>query len=333
VRRRGLACIAVFAACAIACASPRDACADGPRIGLVAPPASPFAARIRAEIEAMGFTVEPSDAIDASAAAGQVGAARVVETPPPRRVELWLRAPGGRGLALRTVIQSIPDEDEATETVRAAEQLRAFFQPLRAPPPAPAPVRPREPDLVGEPLPALIEPAPKSDAAQRFEAAAGVAAAIQSGGAGVDVALRFRWMATRVFGVGVTVDVPVMGSTVRSAEGSASLAAAVFAAEISAVLLDRRPVRLAVTGALAAAWLRTSGSAKAPYTGSTDDVATALPMLGVEVAPRVAQRVHLFAAGRAGVSFPRADVAFAGRTVATWGRPVGLASGGVSFDF
>jgi hypothetical protein len=140
-------------------------------------------------------------------------------------------------------------------------------------------------------------------------------------------------MATRVLGLGALVSVPVSGSTVSAPEGSASVSAAILGAEVSAVLLDARLVRLAVSAGAGAAWLRTSGTATPPYQGRSAGGVTGLPFAGVEVAPRLVGQVRLHLGGHAAVSLPRADVSFAGRTVTTWGRPLGLLSGGVSVDF
>jgi hypothetical protein len=315
--------------------------ADGARIVLVTSRATPFGARIQAEIEAMGFTVDAVDHFDDTATPAPVAAARIVADPPPGRIELWIKDPHGGRLELRAVIQSTSGADEETQTVRASEQLRALLQPLRErppPPPSATPASARSPDLIGAPLPVMVEPAqvePRAEgtSAPRFLAGAAVEVALQSGGAGVDAALSFRWMATRILGVGAIVHAPITGSTVTSTQGSASVTATLFGAELSAMFLDRRAVRLAAVAGLAAAWLRTNGSAMAPYVGHADSVVTSLPTLGLEVMPRVAERVHLVAAGRLGVSLPQAEIAFGGRNVAVWGRPFGLVSAGASFDF
>jgi len=328
--------VAAAVLCACACGAP-EARADGPRILFVAPTATPFSARVRAEIEAMGFTVEPAEAVDLEGAPTAVAATRLVETP-PRRVELWIVDAARGRLALRAVIQPSADDDEATQTVRASEQLRAFFQPLREPapqslpPPPPAP--PRDTPLpVPAPLPAV--PAPLADGAPpwpRLVVDAAVAVPLEPGGPGVDLALRARWMVTQRIGVGGLVSVPIVGSTVSSTEGSASSSAAILGAEISAVLLDARRVRLAASAGLGAAWLRTAGFASAPYTGRPDSLVSALPFLGVEVAPRLTDHLRLYLGGHAAISLPGADIVFAGRSVATWGRPLGLLAAGVSLE-
>jgi hypothetical protein len=318
-----------------------------PRILFVAPVATPFSARVRAEIEAMGFTVEPAETLDGEGPPTAVAAARVIEAPPPRRVELWIVDASRGRLTLRAVIRALDDgasgprdpsepsanDDEATQTVRASEELRAFFQPLREPPPRSPPPPEPPPET---PLPALLATAPEPPIAgapwPRFVASAAVAVPLEPGGPGADLALRFRWMATRRIGVGALVSIPVVGSTVSAVQGSASTSAAIFGAEVSAVLLDARPVRLAASAGLGAAWLRTTGFASAPYVGGSASLVTGLPFLGLEVAPRLTDHLRLYLGGHAGIALPSADIAFAGHTVATWGRPLGLLSAGMSLE-
>ena len=236
------------------------------------------------------------------------------------------------------MILASAEDDEATQTVRASEQLRAFFQPLRepapqwlSPPSPPIPVEwpaPSPAPLRHTELPEVLATAPT----QRFMTGAAIAVPLQPGSPGVDLALRARWMATRVLGLGAMVTVPVIGSTVKSTEGSASVSALLCGAEIAAVLVDLQALRLSASGGLAVAWLRTSGFAVAPYVGHSDSVATSLPFLGLEAAPRLTDRLRVYVAGHAAVSLPRADIVFAGQTVATWGRPLGLLSVGLSVD-
>jgi hypothetical protein len=55
--------------------------------------------------------------------------------------------------------------------------------------------------------------------------------------------------------------------------------------------------------------------------------------LDVELAPRIAERVRLCFAARGGFALPKPQIEFAGRSVATWGRPLALLSAGVSLEF
>jgi hypothetical protein len=341
-----------------------DARAEGPPVLFVAPRATAFGARVRAEIEAMGFSIEPVEALDDAAHA--VAAARVMESPPPKRVELWIReGPSGR-FALRAVIQASPGEDDSTQTVRASEQLRAFFQPLRdaaprtsqAPSdrtpipadlnasPLPAPLDPAAlalPDLRAVPLPALLESPAPSAKEWRFTADAGLGAAPQTGGVGMDLLLRARWMPNRVLGLGLSVDVPLLGSTVTSGGNAATVSATLFGAEVSAGYLERSGLRLAATAGIAVAWVHTMGFATGagpgvkpvsmqPVVYHAANAATAVTTLGIEVAPRLTPRLFLVLSGRVGISLPAAEIAFVTQTVGTWGRPVGLVTGGAGVE-
>jgi hypothetical protein len=318
-------------------ASPRAARAESPRVLFVASAPTAFSERVRAEIEAMGFVIELASGIAERGTTTAVAAARVIEGS-TRRVELWIADPATGRLTLRAVVMPSPDDDEATETVRASEQLRAFFQPLREPsrvPPPPAPPRALpEPPPAEPPSPAPLREPPKTApvAAPRFVLGAHVEVPFQPGGAAASLGLRARWMALPVLGVGAFASVPLAGTTVKASEGSASIAAPLFGADLAAVTDLTRWLRLGATAGIALAWVRTSGFASEPYHGTTSNVVSALPLLGVEIAPRLTERVRLVLGGRLGFSLPRVDIAFAGRPVAVWGRPLGLLSLGVSVD-
>lgn len=366
---------AAMAAAALALLALRagEARAEGRTVLFVAPAPSPFSARVRAEIAAMGFDVEESaDLI--SSGSGAVAAARVIERP-GRRVELWIADALTGRLTERAVVLPAPGDDDDSQTVRASEQLRAFFQPLAAPvptsppapaspptlvalpsaapaaalapPPAAALAPPPAPALASPPAPALArDAAPALNAAPeqapapaallphrpRFLVAADLAVPFQPGGPGLNLGLRGRWTMVEHLGLGAFVSVPLLGSTVRAAEGSASLSAALFGLDLALAARPTPRLRLAASAGLALAWLRTSGLASPPYTGKALDAVFALPVVGAEIAPRLAGPLSLFVEGRLGVALPRADLVFAGRPVATWGRPLGLLAAGVAVD-
>src|SRR5262245_4430097 len=69
---------------------PATAWPDKQKVRFVAAKATSFGARVRAEIEAMGFDVEPADTLDDRGTLTPIAAARVVDVPPLRHVELWL---------------------------------------------------------------------------------------------------------------------------------------------------------------------------------------------------------------------------------------------------
>lgn len=349
IRARRLAAAMAAAVLALVALRPAPARAEGRTLLFVAPAPSPFSARVRAEIAAMGFEIEESaDLI--SSGSGAVAAARVIERP-GRRVELWIADAATGRLTERAVVLPAPGDDDDSQTVRASEQLRAFFQPLAMPlapplptsPPAPASsptlvaLPSRAPALASPPPPAFApSPAPAPTAPlprrPRFLVAADLAVPFQPGGPGLNLGLRGRWAMVEHLGLGAFVSVPLLGSTVRAPEGSASLSAALFGLDLALAARPTPGLRLAAGAGLALAWLRTSGLASPPYTGKALDAVFALPLVGAEIAPRLAGPVSLFVEGRLGVALPRADLIFAGRPVATWGRPLGLLAAGVAVD-
>jgi hypothetical protein len=266
---------------------------------------------------------------------------------------------------LSTVVQPSEKDDEASQAVRASEQLRAFFQPLREPdakaapplpsvprprPEAPVPRKPAAPNQARE-TPARRPPAPSSSERhavvpasaasesdrvpreRRWVAAASVAMPIEPGGPGLDALLHARWLPTSRFGIGLALDVPLVKSTLSSGVNSAKVSAALVAAELSVALFDARALRLTALGGVALAWIRTEGDATTPYTSQSDDAWAALPLLGAEIAPRLSERVHACLGARAGLALPKPDIEFAGERVATWGQPLVLLSAGIAIDF
>jgi hypothetical protein len=313
------------------------------KVLFVADASSPFSARVRAEIEAMGFVVEQATSLEQGTSA--VAAARVLEGS-PRRIELWI-ADTTHHLILRTLVTPGTEDDEASQTVRASEQLRAFFQPLREPtPPAPPPSQPpTQPPI--QPPPVVAQPAspppaqtisppivdvPRSKDAPRVVVGAEIAVPFQPGGPGVDLGVRGRWMALAQLGFGGFLDVPVASSTVTGQEGSAALSATLFGAEATYTARPISALAVEASAGLALAWVRTSGFAATGFQGKSADALRGLPIFGLALSPRLAERVHLCLGGHLGFTLSRLDIRFADRPVATWGRPLGVASLGVNLD-
>jgi hypothetical protein len=333
--------VAMVAALVLCSSYFRLAHAETKRVLFIVERPTAFSGRLRAEIETMGFEVVPAEASDDPATLGAVAVVRVVDSSFSARVELWTPSGTNSGLSLSTVVQASPNDDPALQAVRASEQLRAFFQPLREhladPAPAPSAGVPA-PVPVAAPVPvrALASPSvhPSShDSAARFALGASLAVPFESGGPGFDVAIDGRWFATPRIGIGGVVVVPVVGSTVRSGANSAALLAALIDAELSVTLLDSRGLRLAASGGAAVVWLRTNGTATLPYTSRSDDAVTAMPLVGFEIAPALSERLRLRLGARVGFALPKANVAFAGERVASWGEPFTLLSAGVTMDF
>ncbi|HEX2671389.1 MAG TPA: hypothetical protein VHM25_10985 [Polyangiaceae bacterium] len=336
-------CVLVFLSALVCTLFPGVGRAESIEVLFVAKEATPFSARVRAEIEAMGFELVSSDQLDAQGRSTAKAAAVVVETPPPRRVELWLKNPNHDRLELSTVLESRESQaspgNEATDSIRASEQLRAFFQPLQpkhvettsvAPPspaPAVAPPPALSPNTAGTAQNAAV--ASQHERARFFEELA-LALPIEPGSVGVDALVRGGYWLTPRWGVGGKLVIPMLASKLRSGENSADVSLALGGAELSLIVVEAHPLRLLTRAALALAWLRASGEASAPYTSGSDSTLAALPSLAAQLEWRATERVSLSLGAELGLAVPELEVVFASQPVAHWARPFGLLSAGVS---
>jgi hypothetical protein len=323
---------------------------DAVRVLFIATEPTPFSARMRAEIEAMGFEIASTDVLDAQGHSTAKAAAYVVEAP-PRRVELWLPSPTSGRLELSaTVTASAGDDapDEESQIVRVAEQLRAFFQPLQASAstvpvadtesvPETEPETKPTPDVTPLPPPRERSQTKHSRArspssAHGFETIA-VAVPIEAASPGIDVLARGGFSLSPRWALGGKLVVPLLSSSVQSGINGASLATALLGPELSLRVVNARALELKATAGLALVWLHTTGMASAPYTSRTDSALTALPSLGAEAGLRLTAGSRLCLAGELGVAVPKLEVVFAGHPVQNWGRPLGLVSLGLSRDW
>jgi len=196
--RRSLACFAFSASMGWSpCAA-----AEAARVLFVSHEKTPLSERIRAELEAKGFQIVLSDELDPSGNFEVSAAAQVIETPPPRRIELWLMDQSAGRLALDRVLEAEqgagdPSAD-ATSAVRVSEQLRAFFQPLSESaaavelmPPLPAP-RPLEPRATPPAIAKIPASKPTGLEEGRFFQELSAALPAQPGSVGLDVLFRAR---------------------------------------------------------------------------------------------------------------------------------------------
>jgi hypothetical protein len=335
--RRGLVCFVFLSLIGVS----RQASAEAARILFVSHEPTPFSARIRAEIEAMGLQIVAADALDVEGALAAGAAAHVIESPPPRRVELWLRDETTGRLALDRVLEAEQMEDEpgaadATSAVRASEQLRAFLQPLRESAIASELMPPRlqPPPLQPNPAP---RDAPRSSASSavgveegRFLQQLAVAVPVQPGSLGLDVLLRARLRFGATYGFGVKLVLPAVPSTVSSGGNAADVSASLLGVELSALLVTMPLITFGAHAGISALWLSASGHAHAPYTDRVDRKLAALPSLGSELGFRLTKHVRLCLGAELGVALPKLELAFAGESVATWARPLALLSAGVA---
>jgi len=318
----------------------RHASAEAARILFVSHEQTPFSARIRAEIEAMGLQVVLADAFDAEGALGVGAAAHVVESPPPQRVELWLREEKTGRLVLDRVLEAeqmadAPGAVDVTSAVRASEQLRAFFQPVREGaaaselmPPLPAPPQ-LKPNVVVRDATGASVPITFRAEEGRFSQELAAAFPLQQGSLGLDLLLRSRLRLGATYGLGVKVVLPLVPSTVSSGTNAAEVSASLFGVELSALFVTTSLATFSAHAGLSLLWLKASGEAPAPYTNRTDGGLSALPSLGSGLGFRLSEHVRLCLGAELGVALPTQELSFAGQTVATWGRPFALLSTGV----
>jgi len=318
------------------------ASAEAARVLFVSHEQTPISARIRAEIEAMDLEVVSSDELDTERPGDASAAVEVIENPPPRRIELWLKDPSSgrlvRGRVLELEQTEVDSPADVTSAVRVSEQLRAFFQPLRGdasavelmpplPPPPPLEVReaPRAPKV------AVVSTSNDRRVEEgRFFQELAAAIPAQPGSLGLDVLLRARVRFGTTFGLGVKLVLPVVPSTVSSAGNAAEVSSSLFGVELSALLVTTRVATVGAHAGLSLLLLSATGQAKAPYTDGVDRKPAALPSLGGELGLRLTEQLRLCLGAEVGVAVPKLELAFAGQTVTSWARPLALFSAGVA---
>lgn len=317
------------AAAVVAVAAPARA-SESATIVLVAPVGDAFEGRMRAELESMGFEVKVQGALDGEPPGGVLAVARVV-TGPPRRLEVVVVATDASSrVPSRTAVIDAPvGEDEATVSVRAAEQLRAFFQPLRPPspdepeaappvvPPGPSPAPPNVPPPAPAPPPVNAPASPPPS--PRVSTTLALGAALDVGGAGLGALAGARLHVAQHVAVGIVVVAPLTATTVSGREGEATLRAVVPGVDVAAILdVADGALRIAPSAGAALAILVTDGAANAPYEGQADVASAAMPFARLELSPRLVGPLRASVQGLGGVALPPIAVRFAGREAATW---------------
>ncbi len=310
---------------------------------LVAPTGDVFETRMRAELESMGFDVVVQGQLQGEPK-GVLAVARIVAGP-PRRIEVVvvstdesLRVP-----SRTAIIDASAADDESVVSVRAAEQLRAFFQPLRPPtPPPPPPEKPTPSPPVRldaiplspaspPPLQILADaPRPRTARHETWLLSLGVGPAFDVGGVGVDLALSGRLRLGDWIAVGAFVVAPLTATTVEGTGGTADARTGALGADLALALdLAGGDVLVMPSIGFGGAVLTTTGNASSPYSADSDSAVSAMPFGRLEIAPRIAGPVRLSAQGLVGVAVPTVAVRFAEKEVATWGAPWAAATVGV----
>jgi len=316
-----------------------DAAGGEPRpLVLVFTPAAagPLAARLEAELAAVGMTarrvVVADDATSAELAprvaeAGARGAIRV--SVGPLGAEVWIPDPETGRAALRQALSS--ESSQGMESVivpRTVEFLRASLLPAAPSATAAATVEAKpapSPAATLASLPAPPRPPP------RLRLAAGSAVMGSPGGVGavpqVAIALGVRVLGPA--GVEAIALLPLSTPELETTGGSIRVSLALAGGGVYAKLIERARWSLeAAAGALAVS-VRTEGDARGLYVGQKTSALTVSPYLragaAVNLTSWLGARLDLLggaARDRMVISVQEGNTL---RRVATWGRPLGAA--------
>jgi hypothetical protein len=276
-------------------------------------------ARLRAELTDLGFHVQEasadlsSDALDALTDGSHLLATvRIDEA--GQAIEFRIRAPDTHELVRDRVPLRAKRAD--VSAVAAVELLRARLIRLgilRAPEPPPAP------------LPPPVMPAPQPSFSSVTADIDG-GAFYSVGGLGLSptmvVGLRAhpkRWLA-----VGPLAALEPQAMKFSSSEGDIHSRGSLFGVITDFGFTTGR-AHFELGGGIALSRLTLSGEAGSPYAGRVTHSYGAAPVLRTNLNFRLAGSLSLHAEVLGGVSSPRVAVRFADRTVAHWGRPLGLA--------
>jgi hypothetical protein len=119
---------------------------------------------------------------------------------------------------------------------------------------------------------------------------------------------------------------------VHEAEGRAKVTLSTAALGGDYLLLPRSSVHGArVSLGTGVLWAHLQGSAAPGYGSGSDDVFTSLTFVSIAGSRALGPKVRLWIDATLGVTAPRFVLRFAGRDVASWGRPAVFAALGVEF--
>jgi hypothetical protein len=285
-----------------------------------------FWPRLSAELDASGFAVQTAEVsaepLEPSQIEGFAARARVNIGLSPlesgRGLQIWLVDPVSHRLAFREVILGLytPSDSPDVIAVRMVETLRATLMDLQQerrvvaeppPPPPPAPV---------------VEP-------QRsvFTLGLGGAGVVGPGGLGAIGLLQTSLAGALGARFSLVLDGALTPVAVRfhRAEGSASLSWYMAGAALRfGVTEPAARLSLRSSAGVWVAHLTSRGQAAPGFSDAQSSSNSAVPHVDLGLRWSLTPRLGFGADAAVGFSAPGVDVAFAGRQVATWGRPLWL---------
>jgi hypothetical protein len=287
---------------------------------------APFLPRLRAELASAGFGIVvvtppswPPNRHDIERLARQQGAiAGLSLVDAGAAVEIWVVDRVTSKTVFRDVIWGSEDDRRSGDliAIRVVETLRATLMEVEQPRSSPGEVAP-PPEIT-----VLLERAPS-----RFAVSLGGGGGYSKGGIGATghIGLALSWAPHPRYRLGIGGFMTPGRVKVGGPEGQASIGLFLVGPSL-AVYLNHptAPVRLSVG---AGGWLSVmtmSGEAVSPYVNTSDRIVSFVPHLDLGVRISLTKRVGLGAGISGGASLPGAEVQFAGRAVANWGRPFAL---------
>jgi hypothetical protein len=289
-----------------------------------------FLTRLRAELASYGFGVAvstpstfPPDRPEIEQLAQQEGAlVGLLMLEAGATVEIWGIDPLTGKAAFREVLFGLYQPQEAPEVIalRVAETLRAILMDVEH-------LRARAPESSWRPAPEIVLPTGSRPA--RFTLGIGGGGVYSAGGLGAmgHFDLSLRWAASSRFSFALDGALTPMWTKLREPEGDTNVA--LYLSGASFGFTPSHPTAPVQFRAGAGVWLAVmslSGRATARYSDSRADLVSVVPHLDVATLFSLTSRLRLGLGLSGGVSTSRASIRYAGREVATWGRPLWLAS-------
>ena len=319
--------------------------------------------RIRAELEGGAFDVTELDArnvtttVDLAAVGSDSGADAALRVQQrPTEIELWTARPAGDPDGTLDVIREpgATRFEQEVLVLRVVETLRALgLQPV-APARAPAPEAPLEPPPVAptEPAPkapereppanpeaprapaSVPEPSPEHPASgsrvPQLWLEAAPALTLSPGGFApqLQAQLGVRYQPVALFSISGFALAPLWRAALARDEGTATASTWILglAGDVQLVL---RPIELSAGAGIAAVITAMSAPNTSQLDGLDVTERTAAPFARAALHVELGASLRLGVRALIGASVPEVSMRFAGREVATWGRPFVIVSVGV----
>jgi hypothetical protein len=249
-------------------------------------------------------------------------------------VELWLARTAGQPLEHETLTDDSSDEETRTLALRFVELVRARLLKL------PRDAKPETTPAQSEANPREVEPRPKPVVKPRvardsFGVSVGGRMLINPGGFGPTAGLAFGALGfpSELSWLKAEFVLPVSHAEFEGPEGTSQgrIHLVSLALGLALEIPDSRLAgRFGVGAALGA--LSFEGAATPPFVSHNDSSKVAVPFLDAELNARLVAGFRVGIDAQVGMAVPRAAVRFAGREVASWGRPMLNLGAGLEFD-